>query len=219
MCAALRVGGVCGAIGIFSSESMNDVVRAPCRWRRQRTDFCRSCVSCDGDPPRCGLHPCRGVRSRHTQLLRKSGIPANLATSCVSPLTPLPLKMCGRCRIPLTRRAARRTRAVFRPSQDGESENRRCLRQITSALIGEAPFLLVTFLWAPSKKSHSPTAKAFTAPQAAARARKPKPYPRNRGIPCSSRSSMTASSWMRWRMSRPGRSTGVSPRLARSALT
>jgi hypothetical protein len=27
--------------------------------------------------------------------------------------------------------------------------------------VGEAPFLLVTFLWAPSKKSHSPTTKAF----------------------------------------------------------
>jgi hypothetical protein len=29
------------------------------------------------------------------------------------------------------------------------------------ALIGEAPFLLVTFLWALSKKSNSPKAKAF----------------------------------------------------------
>ena len=46
----------------------------------------------------------------------------------------------------------------------------------------------------------------------------PRTQPSNRGMPCASRSSTTASSWMRWRMSRPGSSTTGSPRDARSAL-
>src|SRR6476661_8548789 len=51
--------------------------------------------------------------------------------------------------------------AVFGRAMDGESENGRLIHQVKLALIGEAPFLLVTFLWALAKKSNSPTAKAL----------------------------------------------------------
>jgi hypothetical protein len=37
----------------------------------------------------------------------------------------------------------------------------RQIRLASSLLSGKAPFLLVTFLWAPSKKSDPPTAEAF----------------------------------------------------------
>src|SRR6476646_6989840 len=56
--------------------------------------------------------------------------------------------------------------AVFGRAMDGESENGRVTRSVKLALIGEAPFLLVTFLWALAKKSDPPTAEAFrTLPQ------------------------------------------------------
>src|SRR6476619_1251074 len=55
--------------------------------------------------------------------------------------------------------------AVFGRAMDGESENGRFTRSVKFALIGEAPFLLVTFLWALAKKSDPPTAEAL-APQA-----------------------------------------------------
>src|SRR6476620_6411497 len=50
--------------------------------------------------------------------------------------------------------------AVFGRAMDGESENGRPTRSVKLALIGEAPFLLVTFLWALAKKSDPPTAEA-----------------------------------------------------------
>jgi hypothetical protein len=53
--------------------------------------------------------------------------------------------------------------AVFSRAMDGESEKGRVTRQPKLALIGEAPFLLVTFLWALAKKSDPPTAEAFQA--------------------------------------------------------
>jgi hypothetical protein len=53
--------------------------------------------------------------------------------------------------------------AVFGRAMDGESENGRSTRQVKLALIGEAPFLLVTFLWALAKKSDPPTAEALKA--------------------------------------------------------
>ena len=56
--------------------------------------------------------------------------------------------------------------AVFGRAMDGESENGRLIRQVKLALIGEAPFLLVTFLWALAKKSDPPTAEALNATQA-----------------------------------------------------
>ena len=51
--------------------------------------------------------------------------------------------------------------AVFGRAMDGESENGRFSRCVKLALIGEAPFLLVTFLWALAKKSDPPTAEAL----------------------------------------------------------
>jgi hypothetical protein len=51
--------------------------------------------------------------------------------------------------------------AVFGRAMDGESENGGSTRTPKLAVIGEAPFLLVTFLWALAKKSNSPTAKAL----------------------------------------------------------
>jgi hypothetical protein len=48
----------------------------------------------------------------------------------------------------------------FQPSQDGESENGRVTRSPKLALIGESA-LSLGYFWAPSKKSDSPTAKAF----------------------------------------------------------
>jgi hypothetical protein len=58
--------------------------------------------------------------------------------------------------------------AVFSRAMDGESENGRSTRHPKLALIGEAPFLLVTFLWALAKKSDPPTAEAFKPRRAAA---------------------------------------------------
>src|SRR6476659_8552983 len=54
--------------------------------------------------------------------------------------------------------------AVFGRAMDGESENGRSTRSVKLAPIGEAPFLLVTFLWALAKKSDPPTAEALKKP-------------------------------------------------------
>ena len=64
-----------------------------------------------------------------------------------------------------TRRAARRTRAVFGRAMDGESENPRLPTPIQGVLLSGRAFLLVTFLW-PCKEKQLANGESVAAPQA-----------------------------------------------------
>src|SRR5678815_4019124 len=95
--------------------------------------------------------------------------------------------------------------AVFGRAMDGESENGRSTRKPKLALIGEAPFLLVTFLWALAKKSDPPTAEAL-APQARTANRisvrespQPPSHPPCRSTPGSDRHHVARVPSRRWR--------------------
>ena len=74
---------------------------------------------------------------------------------------PLTLKMPDTAAVPQTRRAPHRMCGVFRPSHGWRVGKSREKSNRQVSFVGGAPFLLVTFLWAPSKKSNSPTEKAF----------------------------------------------------------